>query len=172
MIPSAKSRTQPHGVMEIDWEFFGELCRSLALTIARDYEPDLVIGITKAGVIPGVVVASILQKDFATISITRPGGRHRPTLLGDVPKALAGLRVLIVDETCDSGDTLKLARSSVKKAAPAELRTAVSFKTGEYRPDYFALESDSLIVLPWDRNVIVGGELIVRPEYAGRLGPS
>ncbi len=158
------------GVMEIDWEFFGELCRGLALKIAREYDPEIVLGVTKAGVIPGVVVASILQRDFATIAITRPGGRRRPTLLEGPPDALAGLRVLIVDETCDSGDTLKLARASAKKARPAEVRTAVSFKTGAYVPDFHALETENFIILPWDREVIVDDELTMRPEYVEKLG--
>ena len=165
MLPQ-KTTTRGHrGVMEIDWEFFGELCRGLALKIAADFDPDIVLGVTRAGVIPGVVVASILQKDFATIAITRPGGRRRPTLLEGPPEALSGLAVLIVDETCDSGDTLKVARAAVKKSGPAEVRTAVSFKTGGYAPDYHALATENLIILPWDRDVIVNEELVMRPEY-------
>ncbi len=169
MLPRTTQPGSSRGVMEVDWEFFGELCRGLALKIARDYDPEIVLGVTKAGVIPGVVVASILQKDFATIAITRPGRRRRPTLLEGPPHSFAGLRVLIVDETCDSGDTLKLARSTVKKSGPAEVRTAVSFKTGGYSPDYHALATENFIILPWDREVIVGDELILRPEYAKKL---
>src|SRR5258705_13933025 len=63
----------PRGVLQVDWAFFGELCRVLALKVFRDYDPQVVIGIAKAGVIPGAVVASILQRDFASIAIT-PGG--------------------------------------------------------------------------------------------------
>src|SRR6266581_769165 len=63
----------PRGVLQVDWAFFGELCRVLALKIFREYDPDVVIGIAKAGVIPGAVVASILQRDFASIAITPEG---------------------------------------------------------------------------------------------------
>ena len=57
----------PRGVMEVDWPFFGEICRALALKVARVYEPEVVLGIAKAGVIPGAVVASILDlRYFAT----------------------------------------------------------------------------------------------------------
>ncbi|PYO63150.1 MAG: phosphoribosyltransferase, partial [Gemmatimonadetes bacterium] len=41
----------------MDWPFFGEMCRALALKIFREYDPDVVIGIARAGVIPGAVVA-------------------------------------------------------------------------------------------------------------------
>jgi uncharacterized protein len=49
------------------------------------------------------------------------------------------------------------------------VRTAVSFRTGEYKPDYYALESDNFIILPWDREIIVDGEIVVRPDYAEKL---
>jgi hypothetical protein len=45
----------------------------------------------------------------------------------------------------------------------------VSFKTGEYAPDFHAFETDNFIILPWDREIIQGGELILRPDYAARL---
>jgi hypoxanthine phosphoribosyltransferase len=104
--------------MEVDWPFFGELCRALALRVAAEYQPEVVLGVAKAGVIPGVVVAS----------------------------------------------------SEVRALAPLEVRTAVSFKTGDYAPDYHAFETESFIILPWDREVILGGELVMRPDYAARLG--
>src|SRR5438309_9426083 len=65
------TRNPPRGVLQVDWPFFGELCRALALKIFRDYDPELVIGIAKAGAIPCSVVASILQREFASMSITR-----------------------------------------------------------------------------------------------------
>ena len=83
---------------------------------------------------------------------------------------MRGRRVLIVDETCDTGSTLRLALNEVRALAPAAVRTAVSFKTGDYQPDYHAFETGSFIILPWDREVIVGGELVMRPDYAARLG--
>ena len=156
-------------ILEIDWPFFGELCRALALRIVHDYDPDLVLGIAKAGVIPGVVVASIIQRDFASMAITRPAAARRPTLVTDPPPSVTGRRILIVDETCDTGDTLKLALSAVRRLDPGEVRTAVSFKTGPYKPDYHALATRSSIILPWDREVIIGGKLEMRPEYADWL---
>lgn len=168
-MPFDLTGSSTRGVLEVDWPFFGELCRALALRIVREYDPEVVVGIAKAGVIPGAVVASILQRDFASIAITRPEAAHRPTLVNQPPPTLTGRRVLIVDETCDSGDTLKLAVSAVRRVQPAEVRTAVSFKTGPYEPDYHALATESFIILPWDREVIVDGQLEIRPDYADKL---
>ena len=159
----------PHGVLQVDWTLFGELCRVLALRIFRDYDPELVIGIARAGVIPGAVVASILQRDFASIAITRTETGARPTVIAGPPRMVSGRRVLIVDETCESGDTMKLALAAVRELKPAAVKTAVSFRTGSYKPDYFALETSNFIILPWDREIIVGGEIVMRPDYAEKL---
>lgn len=163
--PRPKSKAaRPRGVLQVDWPLFGELCRALALKVFREYDPDVVIGIAKAGVIPGAVVASILQRDFASIAITREG-----SVIAGPPRLVTGKRVLLVDETCESGNTMKLALAAVRELKPAEVKTAVSFKTGVYKPDYFALENENFIILPWDLEVIVNGEIVVRPDYRDKL---
>ncbi len=160
----------PRGVMEVDWPFFGEICRALALRVAHEYQPEVVLGIAKAGVIPGVVVASILQCDFASMVVTRRDADADPVLVAGPPSTIRGRRVLVVDETCDTGSTMRLALNEVRSLAPVEVRTAVSFRTGAYAPDFHAFATESFIVLPWDREVIQGGELVMRPDYAARLG--
>jgi hypoxanthine phosphoribosyltransferase len=152
-------------VLEVDWPFFGEICRALALKVARAYQPEVVLGIAKAGVIPGVVVASILQVEFASMAVTRRDEGGEPTLVAGPPATIKGRRILLVDETCDTGSTFKLALNEVRSLHPREVRTAVSFKTGPFTPDYHAFETENLIILPWDREIIVEGELVMRPDY-------
>jgi hypoxanthine phosphoribosyltransferase len=163
------ARKTPHGVLQVDWPFFGELCRVLALKIFREYDPEVVIGIARAGVIPGAVVASILQRDFASIAITRDAPGAMPAVIAGPPRLVTGKRVLLVDETCESGNTIKLALATVRDLKPAAVKTAVSFRTGDYKPDFFALETTNFIILPWDREVIIGGEIVMRPDYAEKL---
>lgn len=153
------------GVLEVDWTLFGELCRGLALRVARDYQPDVVLGIAKAGVIPGAVISSILQCEFASMTVTRQAKDELPVLVSGPPRTIAGSKVLIVDETCDTGHTMKLALSEVRGLHPAEVRSAVSIKTGTFMPDFHSFETEKLIILPWDREIIVGGELVTRPDY-------
>lgn len=160
------TRAAPREVLEVDWRLFGEMSRGLALRVAAGFDPDLVVGIAKAGVIPGAVIASILERDFASMAVTRDRARARPTLVTAPPPSVTGRRVLVVDETCDTGDTLKLALNAVRKLRPDEIKTAVSFKTGAYQPDFVGLATSSVIILPWDREIISKGELVVRPEYA------
>jgi hypoxanthine phosphoribosyltransferase len=153
------------GILEIDWPLFGELCRALALKVAREYDPDIVIGIAKAGVIPGAVIASTLERDFASMVVTRRGADSMPVLVSGPPATIKGRRILVVDETCDTGHTLKLALNEVKALKPAEIRTAVSFRTGPFNPDFHSFETDKAIILPWDREVVRDGVLIRRPDW-------
>src|SRR6266545_2687538 len=112
--PRSASKTA-RGVLQVDWAFFGELCRALALKVFRAYDPEVVIGIAKAGVVPGAVIASIMQRDFASMSITRSETGARPVVIAGPPRLVGGKRILVVDETCDSGDTMKLALSAVRE---------------------------------------------------------
>ena len=170
----ARVPSRPIDVMEIDWALFGELSRALALKVAREYDPDLVIGIATAGVIPGATVAAILDVEFHSMIISRryhaDTVRATPAVFGNVPAEVRGQHVLIVDETCDSGATLRLAVSALRNAGAADVRTAVSFRTGSYKPDYVALETEAAIVLPWDREILVDGDLVLNPEYADVIG--
>ncbi|HEX8696204.1 MAG TPA: phosphoribosyltransferase family protein [Longimicrobium sp.] len=167
--PPAFAGTQ--GTMELSWELFGELSRVLALRVARDYRPDLVIGIATAGVIPAATVAAMLHADFESMKISRRDGARlqaSPRVLSPTPVEAKARRVLIVDEITTSGDTLRLALAAVREVGPADVRTATSFvRPGGYRPNYFALETDQLVVYPWDRQVVTDGELVTHPTYAG-----
>jgi hypothetical protein len=90
-------------------------------------------------------------------------------VFGEAPPQVLNRRVLIVDETCDGGDTLRLAISSLQHAGAVEVRTAVCFRTGTYEPDFHALATESAVVLPWDREIIVNGDLVPNPAYAELL---
>ncbi|HEY8467985.1 MAG TPA: phosphoribosyltransferase family protein [Longimicrobiales bacterium] len=166
----------PEDVLELTWEVFGELCRALAVKVAKSgYVPDLVVGIAKAGVIPGAVIASILDCDFSSMKISRHAGgdrvRAQPRLLSAAPREAVGRRVLIVDEICTTGETLRLALTAIRNLKPADVKTATSFvKVGGYKPDFFAIETDALVIFPWDRQIVgEEGELIVNPSYEGLI---
>lgn len=166
------SASGPTEYLDLTWEMFGELCRALALKVARDYEPEVVVGIARAGVIPAAVVASILRVDFYSMRISRKEGdeqvRDRPAVLSAAPTQVSGKRVLIVDEIATSGETLRLALAAVRDNHPAEVRTATSFaRPRSYKPDYHSLETDATVIFPWDRKIFEDDELVVNPRYEG-----
>jgi hypoxanthine phosphoribosyltransferase len=160
----------PKEYLDLSWEMFGELCRALALRVAGDFEPDLVVGIARAGVFPGAVVASILRKDFFSLTISRREGgevvRDRPAVLSAAPLQCRGMKVLLVDEITSSGETLRLGLAAIRDLGPKEVRTATSFTRWRgYKPDFTAMETDATIIFPWDRKIYEGEELVVNPRY-------
>jgi uncharacterized protein len=176
-VTPAKSRGYRVGgdenILSLGWEMFGELCRALAIKVAASgYRPDLVIGIAKAGVIPGAVVASMLRCDFHAMKISRRLGaervREKPKILSAAPRQATRQRVLIVDEICTTGETMRMALAAVRNVNPADVRTATSFvRVRGFRPDFYALETDDTIVFPWDRQLLSDeGELLENPQYS------
>ena len=161
------------GVLNVEWPLFGELARALALRAARSYDPEIVVGIGTTGSVPAAVVAAMLSREFHSLLISRKlratTARKKPAVLDAVPESVRGRRVLIVDETCGSGETLRLAMAAIVKAGASEVRTAVCFKTGEYEPDFHALATESQIILPWDREIMIDGELQRNPKYAALI---
>lgn len=174
MPPGSDPLVREDQFLELSWEMFGELCRALAMRIAREYEPDMVIGIARAGVIPGAIVASLLSIDFYSLKISRREGgervRERPAVLSAAPEQARGRRVVLVDEISTSGDTFRLGLASVRDVLPEEVRTATTFiRPMGYRPDYWALETDQTIIFPWDRKVYEDGEWVINPRYEGAI---
>jgi uncharacterized protein len=170
MSPRRTSFDQTKGVIDVEWPFFGELSRGLALKVSREYDPEIVIGIATAGVVPGAVIAAILNREFHSMVVSRrfrsETVRETPAVMSAAPQDIRGRRVLIVDETCDSGDTIRLAVAAIVNAGAADVRTAVAFRTGDYRPDFYALATESTIILPWDREILIDGDLVPNPLYA------
>jgi uncharacterized protein len=168
--PDSNPLVRKDQFMETSWEMFGELCRALAMRVAREYEPEMVVGIARAGVIPGAIIASLLNIDFYSMKISRwEGGervRERPAILSAAPPQARDKRVVLVDEITTSGDTFRLGLAAVRDVLPAEVRTAATFvRPMGHKPDYFALETDQTVIFPWDRKVFDGEKWVVNPRY-------
>jgi len=164
-------RVRSDEFLELTWEMFGELCRALALRVGREYRPEVVVGIARAGVIPGAILASLLRVDFYSMKISRREGaeqvRERPAILSAAPPECRGKRVVIMDEIATSGETLRMGLAAVRDVGASEIRTATTFVRPQgYRPDYYALETDATLIFPWDRKIFDGQEWVVNPRYA------
>src|SRR5438445_4442023 len=123
MSPRRTVMEHSRGIFEVEWPLFGELSRGLALKVARAYDPEMVVGIATAGVVPGAVIAAILGREFHSMVVSRKFGaqsvRETPAVLSAAPPSARGKRVLIVDETCDTGDTMRLAVGAIVNAGAA-----------------------------------------------------
>ena len=162
------------GVQPITWEDFHALCRGLALAASK-FDPQVVLGIARGGLYVGVLLSHLLQKDFYAIYLSR---RHldqkvseQPRWLVRPPDLVQGLRVLVVDEICSSGETLRMAKAELVRLGVNEVRCAVLYahSWGIETPDYIGLVSDALLVNPWDHEIAKNGSIVYSPEYAYAL---
>lgn len=158
------------GVLDLSWDRFGLLAKGLTERIRRDYDPEVVVGIAKGGVIPAVVIASACSVDFFPIKLSRRADervvRDDPEILVPPTAHLSGRRVLLVDDISVTGRTMEAARERIVEEGPADVRSATLVVHGaSVKPEWYALETDALIRMPWDRDILRHGEWTLNPEY-------
>lgn len=158
------------GAIPVSWEDFVAICKGLALAVAP-FEPELILGVARGGLYPATLLSHLLQVELYPVRITRRFRdavvHDRPIWLVRPPEILAGRRVLIVDEICSEGETITMIRDEVRRLGAREIRSAVMYahERGAAIPDYIGIVSDALILNPWDREVVRGGEFVPHPEY-------
>jgi len=162
------------GVEPISWEAFHGLCKGLALAVA-DYAPEIILAVGRGGYYPGTLLAHLLRADIHPVQLSRRVNdvvtHKRPKWLLKPPNTIKGRRVLVVDEICDTGATLQKVAKRADKLGAKAVRTAMlySHTHGAHIPDYIGLITDSLILNPWDREIVAGDGFVAHPEYLGAL---
>ncbi len=186
------SEVRNEGFRELTWGGFDALAQGLAKKLAA-YDPELVIGIVKGGLFVGSAVAGLLRREFIPVRLakrSRDRERHSPGVRSEVPPEVKGKRVLVVDDVVQSGETLGQALAAIAAAGASEVRSAAlvvhrsklgaklganpgakpgakSGKAKGTRPDWFALETDDLVVFPWDYELRAGGSSDQDPGESG-----
>ena len=142
----------------LTWEGFGHANRELAQQIVNDgFEPDIIIAVARGGLVPagalsysmGVKLSDAINVEFYTdVHETLPD----PVLLEPLldTSAIAGKKLLVVDDVADSGRTLDLVLKLLEKHG-AEVRSAVVYAKSRsvVSPTYVWKHTDEWIVFPW-----------------------
>lgn len=143
----------------ITWDEALRMSRSLANMIDRSgYKPDIIVAIGRGGYVPARIVCDyLLFRDLTSIRIEHWGvaatlEREAHIKFG-LSTDISGLKVLLVDDITDTGDTLVAAMDYLSKQNPASVRTAVlQHKTcSTITPDFFAhrIIKWRWIIYPW-----------------------
>lgn len=142
----------------LDWDQFGEAARSLAgEVLLSGFRPDVVIAIARGGLLlAGAISYALGTKQCGSINVefytdiekVLPEPIVHPPML-DAP-ALAGKRVLLVDDVSDSGRTLAKVLDLLTEVG-AEVRTATLYTKSRtiLVPDFSYRDTDDWIVFPW-----------------------
>jgi hypoxanthine phosphoribosyltransferase len=174
MKTNSYSYDQRKGFVSIDWETFQKITNGLALSIK--VKPDVLLGIARGGLYPATLFSHLLQVELFPIRLTR---RVNDVIKYSKPKwiikptkdMVLNKNVLIVDEICDSGETLMIVKEMVKKLGAINVTCAVlySHKRAQDIPDYIGIITDKLVINPWDRMIVKNKKLVENPEYINAL---
>ena len=112
------------------------LCRTISLD---KFDPQVIVGISRGGLTPGVMMSHWMQKPFKPIKTSL---RDFPEWEDYLPKK-TDERVLIVDDICDSGETFqKISDFITERGVNVEVRFASLWWNNEcnFEPHYYVQE--------------------------------
>jgi len=162
------------GVHELSWEDVARHCRMLAEGLAAA-GADVIVGIARAGLIPATQVALHLRWEMFPVRVTRRVNDEvvhgSPVWKVPVSPEVSGRTVAVVDEMCDTGETLALVAAACLEAGATGVVTAslVAHSWAAPAPDIVALRSDAFVIFPWDREVYGDGRWLRHPEIVAGL---
>ncbi len=142
----------------LGWLEFGEAARELAQDVlASGFRPDVVVAIARGGlVLAGAISYALDTKMCGSINVEFYTGVNavleKPVVLPpalDAP-ALAGKRVLLVDDVSDSGRTLQLVRD-ILRGHGADVHTVCLYSKPRtiLEPDHVWRRTADWITFPW-----------------------
>ena len=150
----------------VTWSDVQIMVKDLALVVALDGPPQIIVGIARGGLIPAVMIAHVLGvRDLRTVAITHTNSDAvnaaktleplvaRPGSLGN----LDDQDVLLVDDIAGTGDTLAAARALLVERHPARIRSGVlwlnvaNWRFTHAEPTYVGERDRGWVVFPWER---------------------
>jgi hypoxanthine phosphoribosyltransferase len=166
--------THRTGLKRLSWNDFARLSRLLA-ELVEPYQPQMILGIARAGLFPATAVACSLRCELSPIRLTRRSEdvvvHERPVWKVPVPSEVAGKIVVLIDEIADVGQTLSMAAQSARDQGAKEVITAtlVSHSWAKPAPQVCALVTDAFVIFPWDKQILQHGEWVPHPEIVSGL---
>jgi hypoxanthine phosphoribosyltransferase len=147
----------------VSWEEIVEWSMHLADIIARDnYKPDLIVAVSRGGFVPARLLCDFLGVE----NLMSIQSQHWTEAAKVEERAIlkfpynidaSGLRILVVDDIVDTGETLALARNYIRDHwRPLEVKTAALqwiSPVAKFKPDYYYIEVKEWIWFqyPWTR---------------------
>ncbi|TAM67533.1 MAG: phosphoribosyltransferase [Microbacteriaceae bacterium] len=142
----------------LGWLEFGDASRELATAVVEGgFEPDFVIAIARGGLLlAGAIAYALDTKACGALNVEFYTGVDErlpePVLLPPMldNEAIAGKRVLLVDDVSDSGRTLDLVVTLLEKYDAAVQTVCLYSKPRTVRePDYVWHKTEHWITFPW-----------------------
>ena len=131
--------------------------------------------IGRGGYYPGTLLAHLLQVEIYPVRVSRRINDIvkfiEPQWFVTPPAEIAHRRVVVVDEICDSGETIVMVKDKCIELGASMVKSAVLYAHTKavHVPDYIGIITDELLLNPWDREVFRNGNFHFNPEYVEAL---
>ena len=141
------------------WNHIHGLLVKLAEKIKNSkFIPDIIVGVARGGWIPARIMSDMLENNnLANISaefyVDMGKTKHKPVITQPVSAPVKNLKVLVVDDLADSGESLKLIKAHLQKLGAQEIRVSTLY----YKPwsivipNYYEKQTRNWIVFPWEQ---------------------
>ena len=147
----------------VSWEDIVDWAWELAEKIRKDgYKPDIIVALARGGYVPARLLCDFLDvENLVSIQSqhwTEAAKKEERAIIKYPYKIdLSGHRVLVVDDICDTGESLILAKNYIlENWNPSEVRIATLqwiSPVAKIKPDYYAIEVKdwTWFQYPWTR---------------------
>ena len=100
------------------WQEVDANCMQLAINILKTgWRPDYIVGLTRGGLVPGVMLSHILDIPMHTLKVALRDGHEDCEINAWMPEDVTeGKNILIVDDINDTGETLAWIRGDWEKS--------------------------------------------------------
>ncbi|RLE69740.1 MAG: hypothetical protein DRJ34_00025 [Thermoprotei archaeon] len=142
----------------LSWQDYQKHVFNLADKISlSEYRIDKIICIARGGLVVGRILSDLLDVNniecigiqfYTNIGVTG----EKPILKYGLSQSISGLKILLVDDIVDSGETLMLAEKYLKSKKPGETKTASIFikPWSKYTPNYYSAITDRWVIFPYE----------------------
>ncbi|MFO0593736.1 MAG: phosphoribosyltransferase family protein [Myxococcaceae bacterium] len=155
-LPQGERERGKQKVRELAWGEFDRHVQALARSIAKGYRPDMVVGLVHGGVFVGGALASALKAEFIPLRVTHRSRDTGARASEELPREVAGKKLLVVDDVAASGDSLSFTSKLARAGGARAVKTAALVaRPGRFEPDYVGFTSEDFIVFPWDYQDVV-----------------
>lgn len=139
-------------------DIYNDIAEIASLINRRDIRIDVIVGISRGGLIPARLLSDfLLVPEIKIVSAGFYLGPKRrlekPVIISPIKEELNGKIVLLVDDVADTGETLKEIENHLYDHGAGRVYTAVIYKKpwNRARVDFYIKETDAWIIFPWER---------------------
>ena len=130
------------------WEEFQNEITNLSSKI--DFTPDIIVGISRGGLIPARLLSSSLNvKEMFCLTVKKQNDER--VLTTEIIENISGKYILLVEDMLESGKSLQVAKQYLeKKGASVKTACLYTMPISKVIPDYSLSERKDVVSFPWE----------------------